>query len=49
MKANRILTLVAVAALLLTSCSNDNERMLTIINEQAALTGCLSVHRGRCR
>ena len=33
MKTNRILTIVAAIALLLTSCSNDNERMLTIINE----------------
>ena len=33
MKTNRILTIVAAIALLLISCSNDNERMLTIINE----------------
>ncbi len=33
MKTNRILTIVAATVLLMTSCSNDDERMLTIINE----------------
>ena len=33
MKTNRFLTIVAAAVLLMTSCSNDDERMLTIINE----------------
>ena len=44
MKTNRILTLVAVAALLLTSCSNDNERMLTIINEDGTCSREMTFH-----
>ena len=44
MKTNRILTLIAVAALLLTSCSNDNERMLTIINEDGTCSREMTFH-----
>ena len=44
MKTNRILTLVAVAALLLTSCSNGNERMLTIINEDGTCSREMTFH-----
>ena len=44
MKTNRILTLVAVAALLLTSCSNDNERMLTIVNEDGTCSREMTFH-----
>lgn len=44
MKTNRILTLVAVAALLMTSCSNDDERMLTIINEDGTCSREMTFH-----
>ena len=44
MKTNRILTLVAAATLLMTSCSNDNERMLTIINEDGTCSREMTFH-----
>ena len=44
MKTNRILTLVAAATLLMTSCSNDNERMLTIINEDGTCSREMTYH-----
>lgn len=44
MKTNRILTIVAVAALLLTSCNNQDERMLTIINEDGSCSREMSFH-----
>lgn len=44
MKTNRILTLVAAAALLMTSCSNQDERMLTIINEDGSCIREMSFH-----
>ena len=44
MKTNRILTLVAAAVLLMTSCSNDDERMLTIINEDGSCSREISFH-----
>ena len=44
MKTNRILTLVAAAVLLMTSCSNDDERMLTIINEDGTCSREMSFH-----
>ena len=44
MKTNRILTIVAAAVLLMTSCSNDDERMLTIINEDGSCSREISFH-----
>ena len=44
MKTNRILTLVAAAVLLMTSCSNDDERMLTIINEDGTCSREMTFH-----
>ncbi len=44
MKTNRILNLVAAAVLLMTSCSNDDERMLTIINEDGSCSREMSFH-----
>ena len=44
MKTNRILTIVAAAVLLMTSCSNDDERMLTIINEDGSCSREMSFH-----
>ena len=44
MKTNRILVIVAAAALLMTSCSNKDERMLTIINEDGTCCREFSFH-----
>ena len=44
MKTNRILVIVAAVALLMTSCSNDNERMLTIINEDGTCSREMTFH-----
>ena len=44
MKTNRILTIVAAMVLLLTSCNNGHERMLTIINEDGTCSREMSFH-----
>ena len=44
MKTNRFLVIVAAAVLLMTSCSNENERMLTIINEDGTCSREFSFH-----
>jgi len=44
MKTNRILFIVAAAALLMTSCSNENERMLTIVNEDGTCSREMTFH-----
>ena len=44
MKTNRILTIVAATVLLMTSCSNDDERMLTIINEDGTCSREMTFH-----
>ena len=44
MKTNRILVIVAATALLMTSCSNRDERMLTIINEDGSCSREMSFH-----
>ena len=44
MKTNRILTIVAATVLLMTSCSNDDERMLTIINEDGTCSREIFFH-----
>ena len=44
MKTNRFLIIVAAAALLMASCSNKDERMLTIINEDGTCSREFSFH-----
>ena len=44
MKTNRFFIIVAAVALLLTSCSNRDERMLTIINEDGSCSREMSFH-----
>ena len=44
MKTNRFLIIMAAAMLLMTSCSNDNERMLTIINEDGTCSREMTFH-----
>lgn len=44
MKTNRILTIIGAATLLLTSCSNKDERMLTIINEDGTCSREMTFH-----
>ena len=44
MKTNRFFIIVAAAALLMTSCSNRDERMLTIINEDGSCSREMSFH-----
>lgn len=44
MKANRILFILAAMMLLMTSCSNRDERMLTIINEDGSCSREISFH-----
>ena len=44
MKTNRFLVIVAAAVLLMTSCSNENERMLTIINEDGTCSREMTFH-----
>ena len=44
MKTNRFLVIVAAAALLMTSCSNENERMLTIVNEDGTCSREMTFH-----
>jgi hypothetical protein len=44
MKTNRFFVIVAAAALLMTSCSNKDERMLTIINEDGTCSREMTFH-----
>ena len=44
MKTNRFLIIVAAAALLMTSCNNKDERMLTIINEDGTCSREITFH-----
>ena len=44
MKINRILLILAAMMLLMTSCSNRDERMLTIINEDGSCSREISFH-----
>ena len=44
MKTNRFLVIVAAAALLMTSCSNKDDRMLTIINEDGTCSREMTFH-----
>jgi len=44
MKTNRFLVIVAAVALLMTSCSNKDERMLTIINEDGTCSREMTFH-----
>ena len=44
MKTNRFLVIVTAAALLMTSCSNENERMLTIVNEDGTCSREMTFH-----
>ncbi|MBO7590117.1 MAG: hypothetical protein J6T05_00810 [Prevotella sp.] len=44
MKTNRFFVIVAAAALLMTSCSNENERMLTIVNEDGTCSREMTFH-----
>ena len=44
MKTNRILFILAAMMLLMTSCSNRDERMLTIINEDGSCSREISFH-----
>lgn len=44
MKTNRILIIVAAMVLLMSSCSNGHERMLTIINEDGSCSREMSFH-----
>ena len=44
MKTNRILLILAAMMLLMTSCSNRDERMLTIINEDGSCSREISFH-----
>ena len=47
MKTNRFLVIVVAAALLMTSCSNEDERMLTIINEDGTCSREMTFHPAR--
>ena len=44
MKTNRFLVIVAAAALLMTSCSNKDDRMLTIINKDGTCSREMTYH-----
>ena len=44
MKTNRFFVIVAVAVLLMTSCGNKDERMLTIINEDGTCSREMTFH-----
>ena len=44
MKTNRFLIIIAAAMLLMTSCSNKDERMLTIINEDGTCSREMTFH-----
>ena len=44
MNTNRFFVIVAVAALLMTSCNNKDERMLTIINEDGTCSREMTFH-----
>ena len=44
MKTNRFFIILAALVLLMTSCSNRDERMLTIINEDGTCSREMSFH-----